>query len=186
MAVELNRRTGSRRLRARSGRPARGLTMVEVLIAAALLGVIMVGMIPLFTRSILANQAGWESSRVSSLGKSQVEEYIEAGFNAPPLTLAAGSELVSTDYYSDAYHQWMPGEDPEEGDTSLWFRTTSVRQYHISAVDDGILDPAEALPANADPVWINLKEVEILVENRRGAALIRPDQALTLHVVKAQ
>jgi prepilin-type N-terminal cleavage/methylation domain-containing protein len=185
VAVELNRRYWTRDA-ARGSRSARGLTLIEVLIAAALLGVIMVGMIPLFTRSILANQAGWESSRVSSLGKSQVEQYIEAGFNTPPLTLAAGSELVSVDYYSDAHHEWMPGEDPETDDSGLWFRTTSVRQYHISAVDDGILDPAEALPANADPVWINLKEVEILVENRRGAALIRPDQALTLHVVKAQ
>jgi len=181
VAVELTRRT-----RTGGRRPGRGFTLVEMLIAAALLGVIMVGMIPLFTRSILANQAGWESSRVSSLGKSQVEQYIEAGFNAPPLTLAAGSELVSTDYYSNVHHEWMPGEDPEEGDASLWFRTTSVRQYHISAVNDGILDPTEALPAGADPVWINLKEVEILVENRRGATLIRPDQALTLRVVKAQ
>jgi type II secretory pathway pseudopilin PulG len=159
---------------------------VEILIAAALLGVIMVGMIPLFTRSILANQAGWESSRVSSLGKSQVEQYIEAGFNTPPLTLAAGTELVTTAHYSDLSHEWMPGEVPDEGDSGIWFRTTSVRQYHISAVNDGILDPAEALPAGANPVWINLKEVEILVENRRGATLIRPDQALTLHVVKAQ
>lgn len=167
-------------------RPRRGFTLIEVLIAAALLGVIVVGMMPLFTRAILANQAGRESSRVSSQGRSQMEQFVEWDFNAQPLTLTAGSELVSTDHFSDVHHIWMPGEDPDEGDRGLWFRTARVRQYHISAVNDGILDPAEALPANTAAVWIHLKEVDILVGNRRGAAIIRPEQEVTLRVVKAQ
>jgi prepilin-type N-terminal cleavage/methylation domain-containing protein len=182
VAVEL---TGQRPGRGRRV-DRRGLTLVEVLIAAALLAVIMVGTVPLFTRAVIQNQVGWESSEVSSFARSETERFVEDDFNAADLTLTTGSELETDQHYSHNNHAWMPGDTPDTGDEALWVRTTTVRQYHVSALDDGILDPAEALPAGSAPEWVHLKQIVVEVQNRRGAALVRPDLDLSVQLVKAQ
>jgi Tfp pilus assembly protein PilV len=53
----------------------RGLSIVEVLIASALLLIIALGILPLFSRSIISNRQGLDSTEVSNMARTQMEEY---------------------------------------------------------------------------------------------------------------
>jgi hypothetical protein len=135
---------------------------------------------------VIQNEVGWESSRISAYARSEAERYVEYAFNGGDLTVLSGSELATEKHYSGQQHQWLDGETPAAGDQAIWVRTTTIRQYHVSALDDGILDPSEALPAGSAPEWVHLKQIVVEVENRRGAAVLRPDLEIGVQLVKAQ
>ena len=91
----------------------RGLSIVEVMIAAALLLIIALGILPLFSRSIISNRQGLDSTEVSNMARTQMEEYVQLPFNHQMLTVPDGSEvLVVEQHYSEKDDKWKDGKDP--------------------------------------------------------------------------
>lgn len=173
--------------------PAKGFTLLEVLVAAALLLVVLVGLLPLFMRSIMENVEGRESTQVSNHGRSELEIFKQLRFNNPELDITAGTETVvrqfwtlgDLDYVGD--EEWV--DTVPAGELGLWDRTTTVRQYGINGVIDndldGIIDQIigledddydgyldNPLVAGSLPGAIHLKEVDvqILSESERAIA----------------
>ena len=72
------------------GNTERGLSIVEVMIAAALLLIIALGILPLFSRSIISNRQGLDSTEVSNMARTQMEEYAQLPFNHLMLTVPDG------------------------------------------------------------------------------------------------
>lgn len=170
--------------RGRRGRG--GFTLIETLIGLAFLLVIALGLLPLFISSTVNNVSGKEATEVTNLGRSVLEEFRQLPFNSPRLTIDDGSEKTIDEYFSFADKKWKPGPAPADGsDPSLWSRTATVRQFSAVAVQDGVLDTAEALPAGTSESFIHIKEVEIRIDGDRQNAL-GPAKTISLTVLKSQ
>ena len=166
---------------------ARGFTLIEVTIAGFLLLAVALGVLPIFTQSLASNQAGADSTQVSNMSRSRVEEMLQLPFNSPQLAITDGTELVTNSYYSAHYGNWNEGEPPEDGsDPALWLLTTTIRQYAISALDDGKVEAAEALPAGTLESFVHLKEIEVAAVGTRLAGPLGPSKRITLRMYKAQ
>lgn len=166
---------------------AEGFTLIEVLIGLFFLLVIALGILPVFFRSSIENVSGKEATEVTNLGRSELEEFRQLPFNSANLTIDAGSEKTFDEYYSFNDKKWKPGLAPTDGtDSARWSRSATVRQYGASALDDGQLDPSEALPAGTDPGFIHLKEIYVTLDSSRAGAGLGPSQGTALRVLKAQ
>ena len=155
--------------------PAReaGFSLVESLIAALILLVIALGLIPLFARSLRDNMSGNDSTQASNHSKARLEEYLQIPFNNQAVEVAgASTQALSTE-------SWAQGDVAQVGDTNegwfagaptgrgklLWSRQTTVRQYGITDLDDSVL--GNPLPGGTEPGFVHFKEVEVRLESER-------------------
>jgi len=169
-----------------------GFSMIEALIAAAILLIIALGLIPLFTRSIIDNNSGNDATQVTNHGKTQLEDLIQLPFNHQRLDVPGGGDVgqaVETwttgalNRTADSNERWWQGATPPTGSGEvLWTRRTNVRQYSINDLDDGVLDNPQ--PGGTQPVFIQLKELEVQLENGKRGTALGGSQALTVRVVK--
>lgn len=163
-----------------------GFSLVEVLIAAGLMLVIAVGIIPLFTRSMVNTIGGAESTTVSNFGKTRLEEMVQLPIDDTSLVVPTGtSELVVEEYWSLATETWVPGATPPPGDPGSWTRRTVVKQYAIGDLDDGT--PYFDNPVEGGNVLNDhLREITITIESTREGGPLSKGKELTLTVYKAK
>lgn len=154
---------------------AQGTSLVEILIATLLFFVVVVGLLPLFIRSIRNNEMGSESMAVSNYARTGVEDMHGLPFDHPDLTINAGtSSVLPWQYFHPGF---TSGGRAPELDTwnvteagSTWRRRATVRQF-------AFMTPEIPENASADPNTTNLRAFEVLVETpRTGGAFGRGRQ----------
>lgn len=165
--------------------PAAGFSMVELLVASLLFLMTVLGILPLFMDAGTSNVVAHDSTSGSNFARSQLEEFEQLPFNSARLVPNADDPLV--EYYSIGSHEWKAGEPPSDGsDPGSWVRTTTVRQFNVSALDDGTLDPdTEALDVGADPAWVHLKQVSVELRSLRESGALGPAQVIAFDVMIA-
>jgi type II secretory pathway pseudopilin PulG len=170
-----------------------GFTIVEALIAAAILLIIALGLLPLFSRSINDNVSGNDASQAANGSRTELEEMLLVPFNNDRMTVPAGAQMAQTkedwtsglaDKTGDQDEAWWP--DPVGAGVTghgpvLWKRTSEVRQYTISDLADGSLD--NPLPGGTQSTYVHLKEITVMVENPKKN-LFGNGQGITLRVLK--
>ena len=185
---------------------AKGFTILEVLVAAGLLLVVLVGLLPLFMRSIMENVEGRESTQVSNHGRSELEIMKQLRFNNPELDITTGTETVVQRYWTMGDPDYVGDEEWVDtvpaGEFGLWDRTTTVRQYGINNVIDtdldGVIDQIvgledadydgyldNPLAAGTLPGAIHLKEVDVEVQNRAERAIAGEPVDIRMRGLKA-
>lgn len=185
MEVVLSHRAGQPRAAGELLNRRSGFSLIEVLIAATLLLFIALGVLPLFTRSMIDNNSGAEATKVANMARSRLEQLYQLPFNSVEMTITGGTENILDQYFSENDHQWKDGVPPNDGsDLVMWTRVATIRQYAVNALDDQELDPAEALPAGTDPSRIHLKELEIVVQGLRASTVLGPAKQITLRGLK--
>lgn len=180
--------------------------MIEVLVAMGLLLVVLVGLLPLFSRSVIENIEGRESTLVGNFSRSELENFIQLGFNNWELEVTAGTERTSQMF-------WTSGSTSKVGDESWvaavpageiapWDRTTAIRQLGINDVRDnnldGILDEIvgledadydgqfdNLLPAGTFPGAIHLKQVEVQLQGQKNWGMGGQPGQLRVQAIKA-
>jgi Tfp pilus assembly protein PilV len=175
-------------LSCRSRRSETGFSLIEALIAAAILMIIALGLLPLFSRAINDNTSGNDASQATNNSRTQVEEMLQLPFTNQRLVVPAGSKLLETKDY------WTRGNAQQTGSsnegwwanasghgTVLWNRTTHVRQYSISDLADGKLDTP--LDGGVQPTFVQIKQIEVVVDNPKKN-LFGNGQGITLTVLK--
>ena len=186
------RLAGRETIAVRPAGPEAGFSMIEALIAAAILLIIALGLIPLFTRSILDNNSGNDATQATNHGKTRLEDLIQLPFNHQRLEVPAGAQVgqaVETwttgalNQAGDPNERWWDGTAPPAGSgETLWTRTTRVRQFGVNDLDDGVLDNPQ--PGGTQPIFVQLKEVEVQLQNGKRGTFLGGNQALTVRVVK--
>jgi prepilin-type N-terminal cleavage/methylation domain-containing protein len=162
-----------------------GFSLVELLVALTFMSIIATSIVPFMVRSSANNMTSHETSNVSNLARNTLERYFQADFNDPIVTLTSGTEFVVNEYLSKADERWKPL--PIVPGDAKYTRDITVRQYGISAIDDGVLDPGEALDATAPPEQVALKQIEVYVESVSAMrAGFGPNRNVTLTLVKSQ
>ena len=66
-----------------------GLTLVEMLIAVALLGIVLLGIAPLFIASVKSNLAGNEYTSIHNLARDRLEQLMNLPVSDPQLTVGS-------------------------------------------------------------------------------------------------
>lgn len=185
----LTRRQRRRRKSARRCRADAGFSLIEVLVASVILLVILLGIIPLFLRSMSNRQSGLESTAVGSYARTRAETLLELPFDHPQLTVPAGKdELEMVEYLPLGDREWTT--DDAAADGAAWVRTTHVRQFGSGDLLDGDTDGDgdsldRPLPGGTNPRSIQLKEIEVAVTSNREAGALQAGEALTVRVIKA-
>jgi hypothetical protein len=111
--------------------------MVEALIAVALIGIVAVGLIPLFTRAMSDNMAGADYTRVSNYARSDEEDFFREPF--ANYTSSVGSGLTTgqlLEYLNPTTLKWVQGSVPAGNPQIVWTRTTTYQQFSVNDMDD--------------------------------------------------
>lgn len=156
-----------------------GFSLVEVMVAAFILLAVLLALVPLFTRSVMANVTGFEYTEVSNAARSRAEEFLQYDFNSPELTIGAGTERTYTDVYSEARREWIDPAEIVSPDYAVFTRTTVVRQFSVT-------DLTTPLTASAPPAAIHLKEIVVSVEGLGLPGAIGPGKSIGIRVLKSQ
>lgn len=153
-------------LPAQSTREA-GFSIVEGLIAAALLLVVIVGTIPLFTRSMLNNVQGDEGTRATAIAIDDIERLLSLPFDSLPMSLPVGdTTLTRNDALLLNANTWSDAGSIPSDDRARFLRMTTIRQYNVDdLLDDGTL--GNPLPGGFTPSQVHLKVLDIEVANPR-------------------
>lgn len=163
----------------------RGFSVVEGLIAAALLLIVTIGVLPMFTRAIINNSQGRQASEVSNRARNTLEELAQLPYDDLAVTIPDGSDsLVTTHYWNSITEQWELTA-PASGNL-LYTRTTTVRYFDVSALDTGAtgLPEFERSEAIAAPAAPDLKEIEVVISNPDQLGLLGPGKSITLRYYK--
>jgi type II secretory pathway pseudopilin PulG len=138
-----------------------GFSIVEVMIAALLLLIIAIGILPLFAQSILSNAQGQDNTTAANFARSKLEEFRQLSFDNPLMQVTTGTQVQYNEVYLQKAHTWVAGTVAPAGDFALWSRTTFVRDYTAN-------DMINPLPAGTDVSFIQLKEIEVQVVSNRN------------------
>ncbi|HLX07263.1 MAG TPA: prepilin-type N-terminal cleavage/methylation domain-containing protein [Thermoanaerobaculia bacterium] len=137
-----------------------GFSMVEALIAAALIGVAAIGIIPLFTRAMTDNMAGADYTRVTNYAKSKEEDFARMPFTQPTIQLQSGTQLLNTEFLDPVTLQWTTTRPANP--LSVWTRLETITQYNIYDTDDDqIFDFPLAAGSPVDEVQILQQQVQV-------------------------
>jgi len=180
----------------------RGFTVIEGLVATAILLIVAIGILPLFANSIANNSRGSDSTTASNFSKTVVENLAQVPFNGVDVTIAGGStqKLVS--------EWWKPGAGPINDMTqgwqatpptgttfTTWTRSTSVQQYGVADVlNTGSL--VTPLDGGTQPNFVQLKLITVTVQSSKintvntlggghQGALLGGGENIVLQMIKA-
>lgn len=172
------------------GLGASGFSLIETLIGMAILAIVLVGLVPLFAKSMTNNVEASQLTEVTARARLRMEELLSMPFNAQELTVPNGqNELLVTEQYSAVDERWYEDTSFPAGQTPLYTRVTRVRQFPVSAITDGDLelDVSEALAGGSPPSTVHFKEIEVKVNSgpATNLYLLGQRKAITLRVLKS-
>jgi type II secretory pathway pseudopilin PulG len=168
----------SRRVPAHAG----GFSLIEALIAAAILLVIAVGVLPLFIRSMINIEGGAEFTQVSNAARSRAEELFELSFNSDLLLINAGTELLFVYFFSKGEKVWRRGVEADavgDDDLALLRRTARIRQFNVNDLTSPLDDSA---PLGS----VQIKEITVQVQSTRTGSPLGPGKRTSVRVFKSQ
>ena len=190
--------------RGRSRREA-GYSLVEVLLGLTILMIALVGLMPLFTKSIQQNLEGKQSTEATGFGRTELEEMLQVDFNNWMVHVEDGNERADHYYWRDS----DPATRGEEVWTEInpapvaapWEMDSVVRQFGIRDVRDDDLDGImeiivgledtdgdgvwdNPLPAGSLPGFVHLKTLDVSLQKKSTLTMGEPVR-LDLQTIKA-
>jgi prepilin-type N-terminal cleavage/methylation domain-containing protein len=165
-----------RRFRRGGARGLQGFSLVEVLIASAILLIIALGILPLFTQAIVNNRAGADYTTATNAAKSELERLFALPMSSPDLAVTAGTQTQRSQYFSSNEQRWKDAID--SSDKALWTRTITIENYLLKS-DGTLLGPR---PAGED---VHVKEIEVQVERGASGGPLGLGKRIRLRVYKA-
>lgn len=147
----------------------RGFTIVEVLMAAALFLFITLSITALFSKSVVSNRSGADSSAITALTRTQAEDLFQADLDALRLEVPAGFDELVLRQYWDETTQTFTETAPADGVKAKYEREIRVRNCNIGDMADGTCDTP--ITSDMDQELISLKEIVITLESPIEALL---------------
>lgn len=166
-----------------------GFSLIEVLIAGALLLVILLGILPLFVRSAVNRHSGRESTEVGSFARSRAEALLQLPFEHQDVSVPPGSTTFEVEeYLLPGSREWST--DSADEDDAIWIRTTRIQQFRTADLLDGDTDgDGNALDTpmdgGTDRRSVQLKQIEVEVTSPREGGMLGAGEELTVRVLKA-
>jgi Tfp pilus assembly protein PilV len=154
--------------------------MIELMIAAVLLMVIALGLIPLFAQAIRNNATGSDVSQAANSNSSRIEEALQLPFNSESFEIKSGQPSREVDdswargnlVIGDKSEGWWPavdakGTSPTGKGLILWNRLMTTQQYSMNNLDpkknDFTLTADEKELGGTEPIFVHLKQIEVVL-----------------------
>ena len=165
-----------------------GFSIIEGLIAALLLLIVTLGILPLFSRAMSNNVKGNDSTRQANGGIDALETSVALPFNSGDMDMPAGStSVVVTDTLAlkkiasptgggdqAMSTRWELPADLGADDIQVMDRQQTLRQFAYSDfADDQIFD--NPLDGATEARLVHFKVVDLTLQDATGAA-VRPYQ----------
>lgn len=154
-----------------------GFSLVEALVATLLVATIVLGVMPLFTTSIVQNVSGKESTIATNYSRSGTEELVSLPLDRIQLRPPVGQNSQQIcQAYENGEWDYIGCTAPILGQPA-WIRRTSVQQYNINEIYDG--DTAAGIPTFKNPVqgyllgndqrdsFVHIRELMVITEGQR-------------------
>ena len=106
-------------------RRERGLTIIEVPIALAMLGFGLLAMAPVFTGAVRTNASAQQLTNANTLAREKMEELIGFPSTDPRLAVAAGSNAAGPDTTSTGTGSIVGTNDFCKNDLPLWYQPST-------------------------------------------------------------
>lgn len=145
-----------------------GFSLIETLIAAAVLLLILIGLLPLFERSRLNLMQGNDATRTANAVVDLSERLLSENFNSFTTNIPAGAtERVITDNWLLNGDQWSA--TVPVGDQAQFIRTVTIQQFSVADATDDDDDAFETpLDGSAPPTSVHAKRFQIDITNPRS------------------
>ena len=169
-------------------RRQRGFSMIEALIAAALIGVVAIGVIPMFTRAMSDNMAGSDYTRVSNYARSDEEDFSREPFsNYTTAVTGTGTTGQIVEYIDPVSKLWVQvatlAQVPKNPNI-VWTRTTTYRQYGAKDMDDDqVFD--YPLAGGTTAAAVHLMEATVQVQSISALGPAGAHRSTTIRYLKA-
>lgn len=146
-----------------------GFSLIEGLMAAALLLVVAVSILPLFMRALESNTRGGRASQVTTLAVAAIEQINQTTVDHDDYQLEGGVSGVRETgtmywdmgpFYAEGSpaaigdEQWVSDKSAATGQV-LWMRELDVRKYSFADVHGTIKVGGSELSTLGDPRWFD-------------------------------
>ncbi len=185
-----------------TSKPSRGFSLLEVVIAMAILAIALLSISAIHTRGLTAGARASVQHRLTLMAVSRMEELWALPFDSSRLEVPMGEEeLISVEWWLGVERGWvaeeaLAGSDLTEDTHPIYSLETRVTQYSVDALaaDDPILDLAERLPGGTARARVHLKEIRVrtaVLGSRadgarpRGVPRLLGRQFVALRLIKA-
>lgn len=178
-----------------------GFSLLETLIAGGILLIIALGLIPLFTQSMMNNSLGNDYTLASTLSKGELETLQKMPFENLDVVVAQGATETERLGYMEQPALGKPVEPSHwevvDPGNARWERTTVIRQYNVRALSDDdwrfeedelkvggdpVLQPGELLDENANSVQI--KSIEVQLDSPKRDSILGGINRMTFVLLK--
>lgn len=173
----------------RNHRAARrsGFSLIEMLISSFLLLLVVIGLVPLFAQSIRSNESAEETSDLLRAAQLQMEGLVQLPFNDDRITVDSGAEEVTSHQIHPTTAYKLYDEDlvaPAYVRNRPVDSELTIRHFNIAAIDDGVLDQADALDASMPANLVHFKQIVMDVK-RTDFAVGLPIGKSEIQMIKA-
>jgi prepilin-type N-terminal cleavage/methylation domain-containing protein len=161
----------------------RGFSMIESLIAAALIGAVAIGVIPLWTRAMTDNMAGADYTRVTNYAKSRQEElaHLDQTSAANQVRVQDGTQRQIVDYMDPATGLWAA---KKPSTPIYWTRTTTITLYGVHDTDkNGLLN--SPLPGGSDPRAVHVVQTQVQIQSMSAYGAIGTRRSTVIRYFKS-
>lgn len=135
-----------------------GFSMIETLIAALIIGIVAVGVLPLFTRAMVDNMAGADYTRVTNYAKSKEEDFSRIPFLQQSIQVKPGdTQEMTTEFMDPATLFWVASKPANP--LAVWTRSTTYTQYNLFDTDD---DQMFNNPIAGQPLGVGVDLVQVI------------------------
>jgi len=155
-----------------------GFSLVEGLIAALILLLVILGVIPLISQSMLNNLQGNDASFQTSSSVDGTETLLSLPFNAPDLAVApATTATVAEDVFTLETNRWLDRVifDADGTLTAHFTRTATIEQFGADDLDgaDTVMgDPGRTLDNPLDGITaagsVHFKRIRMEIQSERS------------------
>jgi type II secretory pathway pseudopilin PulG len=155
--------------RARKRRRASGMSLVELAIAAGILLVVAMSIIPLFTASMVNNATGRQLSQATNHARSASEEIRQLPLDRVEFEIQDGqSSAVRTRTWAIhrgdpvASGRWTTGTLASD-ERATWARTATLRQFNVSRILPNPVGTTDPIPGGFPDEFVHLRETVVEV-----------------------
>jgi len=174
----------------------RAFSLIETTIAMALLLMISLSIMPMFSRSMASANTGREKTEVTTflhISDELMTQPLGVGAMVPP---NGATSRESTSFWcqgepkivADVDEGWF--DDPVAKGKVLWDRQTNTRQFSVRALDadidgDSDLVDEEAIHGGDRPEQVHFTVTEVLIDGRREAGPLGAGVLMSARQIRA-
>jgi len=142
-----------------------GFSLIEAMIAAVLLLIVILGVLPLVTRGVMNNLQGNDASNEANATVDGIERLVALPWDNIALQLVPGkTSLPSTDFFALGANSW--GSTVPSGDRAQYIRNVQVEWFGANDLefDDSLDTP---LDGGVGGGGVQIKRITLQMQNAR-------------------